>query len=200
MHYHPAKVNMNLESFNHKTITDSQHNNLMKLCKSASKLDEPAATNYETNEWSSKNNTLLYAFYTKERFDIFNILYNDNDPIAMAGAYVYEDTPIIGVRTFTHPDYRGGGNWCQARYIFPAQIDYYNNLGYEKVWLTFNEYNHRLINFLKRLSEGKASHFGGGPKEIYQNLKWYDELKEIQYTNQVVAELDIASYKAMQSL
>ena len=191
---------MKLESFTHQTITDKQHTDLLSLCSVASKLDEPASQNYDIETWPKKNNTLLYAFYTKERFDIFNILYNDTDPVAMAGAYVYNNIPIIGVRTFTHPDYRGGGYWCQARYIFPAQIDYYDNLGYEKVWLTFNEYNHRLINFLKRLSEGKASHFGGGPKEIYQNLKWYDELKEIQYTNQVVAELDISSYKAMQSL
>jgi hypothetical protein len=83
-----------------------------------------------------------------------------------------------------------------------AQIDYWENLGYKKVWLTFNEYNHRLINFLKRISEGKASHFGAGihsPKNLYKDLKWYDDLVEIQYTNQVVAELDIESYRATHS-
>ena len=112
----------------------------------------------------------------------------------MSGAYVYNDVPIIGVRAFTHPDYRGGGYWGQARHIFPQQIEWAEQLGYDRVWLTFNEYNHKLINFLKRMSQGKASTFGG-PREIYQNLKWYDEPKEIQYTSQIVAELDIALYK-----
>jgi len=193
---------MHLETFNHQTITDKQNSDLMKLCDFASTLDDPAAKNYETSNWSSKNNTLLYVFYTKNRFDIFNMLYDGNEPIAMAGAYVYNGIPIIGVRTFTHPNYRGGGYWSQARYILPAQIKYYDELGYKKVWLTFNQYNHKLVNFLKRMSEGKASHFGAGknsPKNLYKDLKWYDELVSIQYTDQIVAELDIESYNATHS-
>jgi hypothetical protein len=190
---------MRLESFTHQTITDAQSLDLQNLSQFASTLDDPAANNYEVDNWEQKNNTLLYTFYIKKRFDIFNMVYKDDQPVAFAGAYVFENTPIIGVRTFTHPDVRGGGHWCQARYILPAQINYYDTLGYEKVWLTFNKYNNRLVNFLKRMSEGKASHFGGGPKTIYQNLKWYDETKVIQYTDQIVAELDIASYNAIQS-
>lgn len=193
---------MYLETFNHQTITDKQHIDLIKLCDLASTLDDPAAKNYETVNWSFKNNTLLYVFYTKKRFDIFNMLYDENEPIAMAGAYVYNDIPIIGVRTFTHPDYRGGGYWSQARYVLPAQIKYYDELGYKKVWLTFNQYNHKLVNFLKRMSEGKASHFGAGkngPKNLYKDLKWYDKLVTIQYTDQIVAELDIESYNATHS-
>ena len=191
---------MKIETFTHLTISDKQAIDLQELSYFASTLGDPAANNYEIDDWQQKNNTLLYAFYIKKRFDIFNMLYKDNIPVAFAGAYVFEDIPIIGVRTFTHPDVRGGGHWCQARYILPAQINYYENLGYDKVWLTFNAYNKRLVNFLKRLSEGKASHFGGGPKTIYQNLNWYNETKVIQYTDQIVAELDIASYNAAQSI
>ena len=190
---------MRLETFTHQTITDAQSLDLENLSHFASTLDDPAANNYEVENWEQKNNTLLYTFYIKKRFDIFNMVYKDIQPVAFAGAYVFEEMPIVGVRTFTHPDVRGGGYWCQARYILPAQIDYYDSLGYDKVWLTFNKYNNRLVNFLKRMSEGKASHFGGGPKAIYQNLKWYDETKVIQYTDQIVAELDIASYKSIQS-
>lgn len=187
-------MNFVLDTFTADTITTDQHDKLLTLCNVACKLNEPASENYDTDDWENKPNTLLRVFYIKKRFEIFNILSKDDTPIAMAGSYLWQDTPIIGVRTFTHPDYRGGGNWSQAAHIFPAQIDYWDNKGYKKVWLTFNEYNHRLINFLKRMSQGKASTFGG-PREIYQNLKWYDELIEIQYTNQVVAELDIALYK-----
>ena len=189
---------MIVETFTHSTITDEQHTKLIKLCEDAYYLQEPAYENYDVSDWQNKPHTLLNLLYYKKRFEIFNILNKDNVPIAMSGSYLWKDTPIIGVRTFTHPDYRSGGNWSQAGHIFPAQIDYWENLGYKKVWLTFNEYNHRLINFLKRISEGKASHFGAGmnsPKNLYKDLKWYDDLVEIQYTNQVVAELDIALYK-----
>ena len=187
-----------LETFTPDTITDEQHSKLITLCKDAYNLKDPAYENYDVNNWQNKPHTLLNLVYFKKRFDIFNIVMDGARPIAMSGTYLWENTPIIGVRAFTHPDYRGGGNWCQARHIFPKQIDWWDQKGYTKVWLTFNLYNYKLVNFLKRMSEGKASTFGG-PREIYQNLYWYDETKEIQYTNQVVAELDIASYKAAQS-
>lgn len=189
---------MRLETFTHKTINPKQHQALVSLCEYASTLDDPAAKNYDIVDWQYKDNTLLYAFYNKERFDIFNILYHKDRPIAMAGAYVFNHVPIIGVRTFTHPDFRGGGHWSQARYILPEQINFYENLGYKKVWLTFNSYNHKLVNFLKRISEGKASHFGAGkisPKNLYKHLKWYDEPQVIQYTDQIIAELNILDYK-----
>lgn len=186
---------MIVATFNANTVTEEQHNNLVQLCKDAFRLQEPASENYEVADWESKNNTLLHLFYVKQRFECFSILCDENKPIAMSGTYVYNDVPIIGVRAFTHPDYRGGGNWCQAKHIFPAHIDYWHEQGYSKVWMTFNTYNSRLVNFLKRMSQGKASTFGG-PRGIYQSLKWYDEPKEIQYTKQIVAELDILSYKS----
>ena len=192
------KNTYSVETFTPNIITDTQHKNLITLCETAYQLQEPAYENYDTVDWEDKPHTLLNLFYRKQRFGLFNIVLIDNKPIAMSGAYVYNDVPIIGVRAFTHPDYRGGGHWCQARHIFPVQIDWAETLGYNHVWMTFNEYNHRLVNFLKRMSEGKASTFGG-PREIYQNLKWYDETKEVQYTNQIVAELDISSYRASQS-
>lgn len=193
---------MRLETFTHNTINEKQHDALVSLSKYASTLDDPAAKNYVVDNWKENTHTLLYAFYIKQRFDIFNILYHNDNPIAMAGAYVFENTPIIGVRTFTHLDFRGGGYWCQARHILPAQIDYYDKQNFKKVWLTFNSYNYKLVNFLKRISEGKASHFGAGkdsPKNLYKHFKWHDEIKVIQYTDQIVAELDIASYKSIQS-
>jgi GNAT superfamily N-acetyltransferase len=191
--------NMKVETFTPESITDGQNIRLIRLCSLAHSLKEPAYENYDVCNWETKTHTLLRLFYIKKRFDIFNLLSLDrSNPIAMSGTYLWNDTPIIGVRAFTHPDYRGGGHWCQARHIFPVQIDYWEKRGYNKVWLTFNEYNHKLVNFLKRMSEGKASTFGG-PREIYQNLKWYKDPIEVQYTNQIVAELDIASYRATQS-
>lgn len=187
---------MILETFTPDTVTDEQHNRLITLCEDAYYLKEPAYENYDVSDWQNKPYALLHLLYFKKRFELFNIvLTDDKHPIAMSGTYLWEDMPIIGVRSFTHPDYRGGGNWCQARHIFPKQIEWWEQKGYKKVWLTFNDYNHKLINFLRRMSEGKASTFGG-PREIYQNLKWYADTKTIQYTDQVVAELDIATYRA----
>lgn len=191
-------MNYYVDTFTHDTITEDQHSKLVRLCNEAYHLKEPAYANYDVSDWQNKPHTLLRLFYIKKRFEIFNIVSNEDRPIAMSGAYVYNDTPIIGVRAFTHPDYRGGGHWCQARNIFPKQISWAESQGYDKVWLTFNTYNSKLVNFLKRMSEGRASTFGG-PREIYRNLKWYDEPKEIQYTNQIVAELDILSYRAVQT-
>lgn len=191
-------MNYYTESFNHDTITVSQHKKLLRLCEIAYNLNEPACENYNPIDWQDKPQTLLRLFYTKKRFNIFNIVSLHEDPIAMSGAYIYNDIPIIGVRAFTLPEFRGGGHWCQARNIFPVQIDWAENQGYDKVWLTFNTYNLKLVNFLKRMSEGKASTFGG-PREIYKNLKWYKNPKEIQYTNQIVAELNIPLYRSTQS-
>ena len=190
--------NFVVETFTPDTITDEQHTKLIRLCEDAYYLQEPAYANYDVSDWQNKSHTLLNLLYFKKRFDLFSILTDENKPIAMSGTYLWENNPIIGVRAFTHPDYRGGGNWSQANYIFPKHIAHWEQLGYTKVWLTFNSYNNKLVNFLKRMSEGKASTFGG-PREIYKNLKWYDEPKEIQYTSQIVAELDIPSYRAAQS-
>lgn len=189
---------MKIETFTPDTVTDEQYSRLITLCQDAYDLKEPAYENYDVSDWQNKPHTLLNLLYFKKRFDIFNIVLDDNKPIAMSGTYLWQNTPIIGVRAFTHPDYRGGGNWCQARHIFPKQIEYWESKGFDKVWLTFNEYNHRLINFLRRMSEGKASTFGG-PREIYKNLKWHTQTKKIQYTNQIVAELDIALYRSTHS-
>ncbi len=187
------------ETFTPKTISNEQLSRLHKFCETAYNLQEPASKNYDVNDWQNKKHTLFYLFHIKKRFEIFNtVLLNTGESIAMSGTYVYNDIPIIGVRAFTHPNYRGGGHWCQARHIFPIQIDHWDKKGYKKVWLTFNEYNYKLVNFLKRMSEGRASTFGG-PREIYQNLVWKNDLIEIQYTNQIVAELDISLYKDMHS-
>ena len=94
---------MRLETFTHKTINDRQHDALVSLSQYASTLNDPAAKNYAVDDWEERTDTLLYAFYKKKRFDIFNILYHKDTPIAMAGAYVFNHQPIIGVRTFTHP-------------------------------------------------------------------------------------------------
>ena len=92
---------MRLETFNHKTINESQRYALESLSKYASTLDDPAAKNYAVEDWEERVDTLLYAFYKKKRFEIFNILYHQDTPIAMAGAYVFNHQLIIGVRTFT---------------------------------------------------------------------------------------------------
>lgn len=190
---------MILETFTPDTITDEQHTRLIKLCEDAYYLKESAYENYDVSDWQNKPHTLLNLLYFKKRFELFNlVLTDDKKPIAMSGTYLWEDTPIIGVRAFTHPDYRGGGNWCQARHIFPKQIDWWEQKGYDKVWLTFNDYNKKLVNFLRRMSAGKASTFGG-PREIYKNLEWFNEPKEIQFTMQTVAELKISNYKASKS-
>jgi len=174
-------------------ITDIQNLDLQYLSEYAYSLKENAYKNYDINGWENKSYTLLHLIHKKQRFDMFNIV-RDVKPIAMSGTYLWKDIPIIGVRAFTHPDYRGGGHWCQARNIFPLQIDYWHAQGYEKVWMTFNDYNHRLVNFLRRMSEGKASTFGG-PRKIYNNLTWLDQKVEVQYTLQTVAELNIKQYK-----
>lgn len=192
-------MNYLVETFTPYNITDDQKERLVILCNLAYDLKEPAYENYDTVDWQQKTHTLLRLFYEKKRFEQFSIVSKSNkEPIAMSGSYVWNGVPVIGVRAFTHPDYRGGGHWCQARHIFPKHIDYWESKGYNKVWMTFNQYNHRLVNFLRRMSEGKASTFGG-PREIYKNLKWYDDLIEVQYTPQIVAELDISLYRATQS-
>jgi GNAT superfamily N-acetyltransferase len=127
---------LNIDSFTADNITDEQHTKLIKLCEDAYYLQEPAYENYDVSDWQNKPHTLLNLLYCKKRFELFNIVSINDKPIAMSGAYVYNDVPIIGVRAFTHPDYRGGGNWCQARHIFPQQIKWAEQLGYNCVWLT----------------------------------------------------------------
>lgn len=183
--------NFTVDTFDFHHLPTEILKKVEKLSSIAYDLKEPASENYDIIDWRNKKHTLMHTLCIAKRYDLFSVVSDSKgNPIAMSGSYIYEGVPIIGVRTFTHPDYRGGGYWCQARYIFPEHIEYYKELGYDKVWFTFNEYNHRLVNFLRRISEGKASTFGG-PRQIYQNLTWYDEPKVIQYTKQTVAELKL---------
>ena len=63
---------MRLETFTHKTINEKQHDALVSLSRYASTLNDPAAKNYSVDDWQESPDTLLYAFYKKKRFDIFN--------------------------------------------------------------------------------------------------------------------------------
>ena len=75
-----------------------------------------------------------------------------------------------------------------SKYV-AEQIKYAKELGYEKVWLTFNEYNLYLYNAFKRIGEKKSLIIGNKTPEIYNNMYFFSDEMYIQNTWQKVIEL-----------
>jgi hypothetical protein len=153
-----------------------------------------AKDNYETENWEAKPHTLLHIILKKDRFKegngVFSLLYDNNIPVAYAGAYKHEDDPnilICLVRAFILQQYRAKN--LLGNYILPSQMKYAKKNNYEYCWLTYNEYNKYIFNSAKRASQGKATILGTKVTDLYKQAKYYEEPLIIQKTKQYVIEI-----------
>lgn len=143
----------------------------------------------------AKNNytesKILFHISNRYKNGKFSILYNDDEPIAYAGAYKHTDDILIcGVRLYVIPKYKSRSLF--GNYILPYQMEYAKENNFKFVWLTFNEYNIWLFNMHLRVKEDKSALLGYRPnKELFAKAHFYTEKKYIKETWQKVIEIEI---------
>jgi hypothetical protein len=163
-------------------------NDIRDICREAQ--EDP--NNFGKQNYALEDNqrALLYMLLKGDRFSngVFTLLYDDDYLVAFAGAYELNKIILMGlVRAYTRKKYRA--KVLMGTYILPEQIKYAKELGYEKVWLTFNEYNLYLYNAFKRIGEKKSLIIGNKTPEIYNNMYFFSDEMYIQNTWQKVIEL-----------
>lgn len=163
--------------------------NFFSFCKSAfEEKDQPAHTNMWDDNWQTNDNTLLYHLFISKRLcsetgETF-VLKKDDNIIAVSSIYVSpfdSKVAIGGVRSWVINEYRG--KFMIGRYLLPLQLAWAKNKNLKIIALTFNEYNHKLINYFKRSGFGIK-------KNRNPNSLFYNGLHEVgfpinlQYTKQ----------------
>ena len=152
-----------------------------------------AKANYETEGWETKPHTLLHIILKKDRFKegngMLSLLYDNNKLISFAGAYKHTDNILIClVRAYTRKKYKS--KTLLGTYILPEEIKFAKEIGCEKAWLTFNDYNKTIYDGLKRVSKGKGVILGTKTPNIYKQATFYEEPLIIQNTMQYVVEFN----------
>ena len=118
---------------------------------------------------------------------MFSLLYDNNKLIGFAGAYKHtNDILICLIRAYTRKKYRS--KTLLGTYILPEEIKFAKEIGCEKAWLTFNDYNKDIYNMLKRVSKGKGVILGTKTPNIFKQATFYEEPMIIQNTMQYVVE------------
>jgi N-acetylglutamate synthase-like GNAT family acetyltransferase len=182
------KITIDSINENYSKVLDDE---LTDFCKFASNVkDDLARTNMWDTNWESVPDTLPFLLKKTTRFNPpngdFHILKIDNKIVAVAGVYISnfdENLAIGGVRSWVHPDHRG--NFLIGKHILPIQLKWAREKKLKAFALSFNEYNKRLINIVKRSGFGRV-------KNKTPDMLFYSEVKEvpfpvnIQYTKQWV--------------
>lgn len=162
---------------------------IKNLCwKAQSDIREPAHINMVTDNWENKPHTLLHQIHKQKKYHDGRLFlaYYDEELIGISGCYGYNNDVILcGTRTWTLKEHRT--KYVHGNYIFPAQFEWAKEKGYKEAWLTFNEYNSWLRDFLKRISSGKATAFGMKNSDTYKDLIFPEEMMNINNTEQYVA-------------
>lgn len=174
-------------------MPNSAVDQLVNFCKLAEKdTRQPAHENMSTVDWESKSHTLLHTIFKQGRYNRGNgrffMGFVDGVLAGVSGCYTYEENSevlVCGVRCWTLPKYRV--KYLHGNHIFPAQFEWGKDQGYACGMFTFNDYNLPLMNFLKRISQGKMTAPGLPNSDTYKDLQFLDEKKIIKNVAQWVA-------------
>lgn len=135
--------------------------NLKEFCLASEIDSSPAATNYHWQNWQDNPASLMHVLTQEKRYDtgFLDLLYKNNQLIAVNGCYAADwnsQVLIIGSRAYTLPEHRGT-SWHHGEYLFPRQWEHANQKGYRAVIISVNDYNLRLLKFIKTASKGRFS-------------------------------------------
>lgn len=162
---------------------------IKKFCWNASQeIKLPAHINMH---WDESPHTLFTQIFERQVYDdgkgILSLAYDDSDKlVALSGAYkLYDTIALVGARTWTAKEHRT--KWVHGNYIFPKQFEWAKESGYKEAWMTFNNYNERLVKFLKRINEGKGTGFGIKNADTYKGIEFAEAMVNINSTDQYVA-------------
>lgn len=149
-----------------------------------------ASKNMWDDNWELKTETLPFLIYKKKRLiepkGQFYILKIDNKIVAVSGVYIsdFDIRIAIGsVRAWALEEYRG--KFLIGKYLLPEQLKWAKEKNCAMFFLTFNDYNKKLINIVKRTGFGRM-------KKRTPDMLFYNGVNEapfpceIQYTKQWV--------------
>jgi hypothetical protein len=145
---------MNLYSYN--SLNAKQHASFFKFLESTQDYPDLAKSNMYDVDWNNKPNTLPYILTYTDRFKDnsgeLNILFDNDDVVAVSGVYMSnfsEYISIAGVRTFIDSKHRHNTRSI-IRQLLHRHKDWSIEHNCKIVIVTFNEYNKNLINLFKR--------------------------------------------------
>lgn len=145
-----------MQLYNYNFLNTEQHNKFFKFLESTQNSTDLAKSNMYDVDWHNKPNTLPYILTYTDRFKgdsgELNVLFNNDDVIAVSGVYMSgfsEYISIAGVRTYIDAKHRHN-----TRSIIRQLLHRHKNWSIDRnckiVMVTFNEHNKKLINLFKR--------------------------------------------------
>lgn len=160
------------------------------FCRSAESDSSPAAQNYHWTGWERNTASIMWALVQEQRYDVggLDLLYVNDEPTAISGYYPADWDPrvlVVGSRVYTVPNHRG--DWWHGQYLFPRQADYARRAGYRAMVMTFNEYNHRLLRFIQRMTQGHAVVLGQAIPDFYRDFRVLPGRYIVKHTPQRLA-------------
>jgi GNAT superfamily N-acetyltransferase len=166
-----------------------------RFCQLASlEINQPAAENMWTKDWTHQSHTLMNVLLIQKRFDLekgsFFVLYDNKNIVACSGIYksdFCEDLAIAGCRTWINKEYRNKS--IPRDLLLPAQKQWAIDNGIRAIALTFNEYNKNIIATFKRTRIGENAermHNRQSHHLFYSNFNEVGFLVTIKHTPQWV--------------
>lgn len=171
--------------------SNSLKSELIEFCKTAyhNKID-PAHINMWHPDWANKSETLLFNIFVSKRLcgptGETYLLWRNDRLIAVSSVYISSfDTNVAigGVRSWVVEQYRG--DLMIGRHLLPLQYQWAKKHQLKIFALTFNDYNKKLINIIKRSGFGRVKN-RTKEKPFFHGVYTVDFPVSIQYTKQWV--------------
>jgi hypothetical protein len=162
---------------------------LINFCKTAyHNKKDPAHVNMWHPDWENNSETLLFNIFVSKRLcgatgETF-LLWRDDLLIAVSSVYVSSfdsNVAIGGVRSWVVGKYRG--DLMIGRYLLPLQYQWAKKRNLKTFMLTFNDYNKKLINIIKRSGFGRVKN-RTEEKPFFYGVHTIDFPVTIQHTKQ----------------
>ncbi len=176
-------------------IHDLSNEYAVELLKSgfSAITDERLIKNYHP-EYSKENSNIFFILEKgryKQGQGKYYVIEDQGRYVCSAGWNQYHDENIALAltRMYTAPEYRG--NYFVEKYILGKSLK--ETQGYEKVWMTVNEYNKAIYSWFVRAHQGKTTALFNDWPETYR-LFYPIGKKMIYNTSQYVMELKKESY------
>jgi hypothetical protein len=166
---------------------------IFDFCKQAfEEKSQPSHINMWNDDWENDTSTLPYLLYKSNRFnnsngDMFLLFDDDNKILAMSGVNISDFDPNValgGVRSWVNKSMRG--KFVIGGYFLPIQLKWATDRNLKTIALTINDYNKRLIPYLKRSGLGINKQLDN-PNSMFHNGQFYVDFPVIiNYTKQWV--------------
>jgi len=131
---------------------------------------------------------------TLPRFGLFNIVYDQNKPIACGGLYISDFDPefaFIGVRSYVLPEYRH--ERVIRNYILTAHKQWAIDNNIKAIGISFNDYNKNLLKLWN------SSRLGSGKDKRYPEHLFYSNFNEVPFPVKIKNTKQYVAYEILKN-